>query len=242
MNEGDIALNYSDITLLRETSSQLDDFKFVKEFYKWAENKNLLSDYGEVSYTSLNTSSKVNLEDFNDIGKQLVKNYYDKWYVSRTSNTINYNETKKFWDNRLNDIKKINKQQTLIESSFNYNCKNFDNIYTYMESLDYNIPKNAAKVVIDSEYHNHYLMINECKVYDIDGLYITEGTENLNTLARNEQVYKIPIKESSDLREATKEIMRALKTFKEDWNSEERLSDVIPVELHFDEFNFAVRL
>jgi len=218
-------------------------FNILEKFYTWCEGKNLLSDTGIENLETFGINSKMYKEDFTDLGKILVANYFTKWNESISIETLTQESTDEFWDHRLNEMNLVYKRKVINESSFNFDTTLSNNdldIQAYFESIDYNLPSNTKQLVLNTEYHNHYLMINEAVAYDENGLKIK--CEPLQILSYNPKAFCVPVRESSELKEVTKQIIRGLKYLKEEWNAKDRYSNKILVEGRFPELNLAIVL
>jgi len=216
----------------------------LERFYTWCEGKNLLTDTGIENLETFGINSKMYTEDFTDLGKVLVSNYFTKWNETISIENLTQESTDEFWDKRLNEMNLVYKRKVINESSFNFDTT-LDNtdldIQAYFESIDFNLPSKTKQVVLDTEYHNHYLMINEAVAYDENGLRI--NCEPLKILSYNPKSFCVPVRESSDLREVTKQIIRGLKFLKEEWNKEERYSNgKVLMEARFPELGIAIKM
>jgi len=218
-------------------------FNILEKFYTWCEGKNLLTDVGIENLETFGVDSKMYTEDFTDLGKILVANYYTKWSDTISIESLTQESTDEFWDHRLNEMNLVYKRKVISESSFNFDTaiNNTDlDIQSYFESLDYNMPSNTKTLVLETEYHNHNMMINEAVAYDENGLKIK--CDPLKILSFNPKAYPILVRESSDLKEVTKQIIRGLKFLKEEWNKEDRYSNKVLVEARFPELNIAIKM
>jgi len=218
-------------------------FNILEKFYTWCEGKNLLTDTGIENLETFGINSKMYTEDFTDLGKILVANYFAKWNETISIENLTQESTDAFWDNRLNEMNLVYKRKVIKESSFNFDTT-LDNAeldtQAYFESVDFNLPTATKQVVFNTEYHNHYLMINEAVAYDENGLKIP--CEPLSILSYNPKFFCVPVRESSDLKEVTKQVIRGLKFLKEEWNAKERYSNKILVEARFPELSLAIKM
>jgi len=220
-----------------------NSFNMLEKFYTWCEGKNLLSDSGIENLDTLGVNFKMYQEDFTDLGKILVSNYFTKWSETVSIENLTQESTDEFWDHRLNEMNLVYKRKVINESSFNFNTTLSNNdldIQAYYESIDFNLPSKTKQLVLNTEYHNHYLMINEAVAYDENGLKL--NCEPLKILSFNPKSYPVPVRESSNLEEVTKQIIRGLKFLKEEWNAKERYSNKILVEARFPELSLAIKM
>jgi len=218
-------------------------YNILERFYTWCEGKNLLSDVGIENLDTFGSNSKMYKDDFTELGRILVANYFNKWNESVDINNLTQESTDEFWDRRLNEMNLVYKRKVINESSFSLKTtlENTDlDIQAYFESIDYNLPSNTKQVVFNTEYHNHYLMINEAVAYDENGLKIK--CEPLDILSYNPKAFCVPVRESSELREVTKQIIRGLRFLKEEWNATDRYSNKILVEARFPELSIAIKM
>jgi hypothetical protein len=219
-------------------------FNILEKFYTWCEGKNLLTDVGVENLETFGIDSKMYQEDFTDLGKVLVANYYTKWSDTISIESLTQESTDEFWNHRLDEMNLVYKRKVISESSFNFDTAISEHdldIQAYFESLDYNMPTTTKTLVLDTEYHNHQLMINEAVAYDENGLKIK--CEPLKILSFNAKAYPVLVRESSDLKEVTKQIIRGLKYLKEEWNKTDRYSNGrVLVEARFPELNLAIRM
>ena len=221
-----------------------NSFNILEKFYTWCEGKGLLTDVGVENLETFGINSKMYTEDFTELGQTLVTNYFTKWSDSISIENLTQESTDEFWNHRLDEMNLVYKRKVLSESSFNFDATINDtdlDIQAYFESIDFNLPTKTKTLVLNTEYHNHNLMINEAVAYDENGLKIE--CNPLRILSFNAKAYPVIVRESSDLKEVTKQIIRGLKFLREEWNAEDRFcSEKVNVEARFPELGIAIKM
>lgn len=143
---------------------------FLESFFEFMENNDLLTEEGiEAKEFNLSDNDfKLSNRYFNKKGNLLLENYYSKWRKNNPLNTINEYRLNEFWFNRLDDINYLTKLENLSESSMlnSFINKNMiKDIDLFLESLDYNIPKNTDRLELNFQFKGNNIFL-ECLAYN----------------------------------------------------------------------------
>jgi hypothetical protein len=140
-----------------------------------------------------------------------MENYYSKWKKNLFLEDLSYSDIKQFWNKRINDIDYITKKQNLSESFINHNKE--DDIDLFLESIDYNIPKNTKNLKFNFKFKDNNIFL-ECLAYNSKGVQIKKNN-NLRLLEDKYNVEPLFLNENNIFNVFT--VREGMKNFKDAW-------------------------